>query len=89
MCNCFPDLLLLPDCCIHAAFMLRACKSVHLLSNFKQADIISLMHWLFLCMEVQIRNDSLLPTALTFVMEHNVKRPTIPVFEGGRGHSGD
>lgn len=40
-------------------------------------------------MEVQIRNDSLLPTALTFVMEHNVKRPTIPVFEGGRGHSGD
>lgn len=36
------------------------------------------MHWLFLCVEVQIGNDSLLPTALTFMMEHNVKGPTMP-----------
>lgn len=71
---------------------LHACKSVHLLSNFKHTDTISLMHLRFLCVEVQIGNDSLLPTALTFMMEHNVKRPTMPLREGGRGrgrHAGD
>lgn len=45
------------------------------------------MHLLFLCVEVQIGNDSLLPTALTFVMEHNVKEPTMPLFEGGRART--
>lgn len=62
-----------------------ACKSVHLLSNFKHTDSISLMHWLFLCVEVQIGNDSLLPTALTFMMEHNVKGPTVPFSLAGGG----
>lgn len=66
----------------------HACKCVHLLSNFKHTDTISLMHLLFLCVEVQIGNDSLLPTALTFMMEHNVKRPTMPLCEGGRGGEG-
>lgn len=67
--------------------MQHECKSVHLLSNFKHADTISLMHLLFLCVEVQIGNDTLLPTALTFVMEHNVKKPTMPLFEGGRART--
>lgn len=51
--------------------------------QFKYTDIISLMRLLFLCVEVQIGNDSLLPRALTFVRKHNVKRSTMPLFEGG------